>query len=146
MIEARVHALPFWSLNRKSGTTSPTWGPNFETSIFVRGGGVVCGDAATLDHPNNPERPTKNKRRRPGIDVFSSGRLEDPPTDNAPGPQIIPQSGINWCRRAFDSQAGGSTGPLKGARYERIRMGRRRGVGRGNVHLRGGTGSAAQGH
>jgi hypothetical protein len=40
MIDWSVHIFPVWSLRVKSGTRSPTCGPNFDTSIFVRD--VVC--------------------------------------------------------------------------------------------------------
>jgi hypothetical protein len=40
MIDWSVHVFPVWSLRLKSGTRSPTCGPNFDTSIFVRD--VVC--------------------------------------------------------------------------------------------------------
>jgi hypothetical protein len=37
MIDWSVHVFPLWSLSAKSGTRSPTCGPNFDTSILVRG-------------------------------------------------------------------------------------------------------------
>jgi hypothetical protein len=40
MIDWSIHIFPAWSLRAKSGTRSPTCGPNFDTSILVRD--VVC--------------------------------------------------------------------------------------------------------